>query len=88
VCGVILDPSCSGSGTIVSRMDHLLPQGPAATGTADDASRAAAAADNGEQRRVEQLAKFQVFNSRMHNACMSSNGLRPTTSQVHQWGST
>jgi putative methyltransferase len=52
VKGVILDPSCSGSGTTVSRMDHLLPSstaGPSSSGL-----------DEQEQQRVEQLAKFQV----------------------------
>lgn len=29
VSGVLLDPSCSGSGTLVSRQDHLLPSGAA-----------------------------------------------------------
>jgi 16S rRNA C967 or C1407 C5-methylase (RsmB/RsmF family) len=59
VRGVILDPSCSGSGTVVSRMDHLLPQAeqqPQEEGTAEPGSSAEAA----EQQRVEQLAKFQV----------------------------
>jgi putative methyltransferase len=60
VKGVILDPSCSGSGTTVSRMDHLLP------GSSNSNSGAAAAGDGSteldeqEQQRVEQLAKFQV----------------------------
>lgn len=49
VKGVILDPSCSGSGTVVSRMDHLLP------GTTSGST-----VDEQEQQRVEQLAKFQV----------------------------
>lgn len=52
VKGVILDPSCSGSGTTVSRMDHLLPGSSA--GPADGQL------DEQEQQRVEQLAKFQV----------------------------
>lgn len=49
VKGVILDPSCSGSGTVVSRMDHLLP-----------GSTSGSTVDEQEQQRVEQLAKFQV----------------------------
>lgn len=52
VKGVILDPSCSGSGTTVSRMDHLLPGSAAAA--------ADGLMDEQEQQRVEQLAKFQV----------------------------
>ncbi|KAF8073135.1 NSUN5 [Scenedesmus sp. PABB004] len=53
VRGVVLDPSCSGSGTVVSRMDHLLPP---PSGGADEASGEAGGA---EAQRVEQLAKFQ-----------------------------
>jgi hypothetical protein len=51
VKGVILDPSCSGSGTVFTRMDHLLPSFLEAReehGGADEAAR------------VEQLARFQV----------------------------
>lgn len=68
VRGVILDPSCSGSGTVVSRMDHLLPAG-AAQQAADPAqhdleARGSSAAGDGSaaaaERRVEQLAKFQA----------------------------
>lgn len=57
--GVILDPSCSGSGTVVSRMDHLLPAargGAAAAGDPAPGSRLEGAA----AERVEQLAQFQV----------------------------
>ncbi|WIA29585.1 hypothetical protein OEZ86_012077 [Tetradesmus obliquus] len=59
VRGVILDPSCSGSGTVVSRMDHLLPQ--AEQGQQDNAEGpgGSSAAEAAEQQRVEQLAKFQ-----------------------------
>jgi putative methyltransferase len=53
VKGVILDPSCSGSGTTVSRMDHLLPGSSSTAGAASEL-------DEQEQQRVEQLAKFQV----------------------------
>jgi hypothetical protein len=41
VQGVVLDPSCSGSGTVVSRMDHLLPK-PATTTTTTAAEATAA----------------------------------------------
>lgn len=57
VQGSILDPSCSGSGTAVSRMDHLLP---AATSRAADEAGDAATLSQQEQQRLEQLAKFQV----------------------------
>ncbi|KAI8463734.1 MAG: S-adenosyl-L-methionine-dependent methyltransferase [Monoraphidium minutum] len=50
VRGIILDPSCSGSGTAVSRMDHLLPKGGGAGGGAEAEE---------EARRIEQLARFQ-----------------------------
>jgi len=57
VQGIILDPSCSGSGTVVSRMDHLLPK-------ADAAAAGAAGEDDEEEKseaqRVEHLARFQV----------------------------
>lgn len=47
VKGVILDPSCSGSGTRHSRMDHLLPsQG--------------LASEEEEAGRLASLAAFQV----------------------------
>lgn len=55
VKGVILDPSCSGSGTTVSRMDHLLPGSSSAAAGAGSSEL-----DEQEQQRVEQLAKFQV----------------------------
>ena len=47
VRGVILDPSCSGSGTGLSRMDHLLPS----QGLVTQAEEAA---------RLQPLAAFQV----------------------------
>ena len=47
VRGVILDPSCSGSGTAHSRMDHLLPS----QGKAPAEQQAA---------RLQSLAAFQV----------------------------
>lgn len=47
VRGVILDPSCSGSGTCHSRMDHLLP------------SKGQAAAEQ-EAARLQSLAAFQT----------------------------
>ena len=47
VRGVILDPSCSGSGTGHSRMDHLLPS----QGRLAEADEAA---------RLQSLAAFQV----------------------------
>ncbi len=47
VRGVILDPSCSGSGTTHSRMDHLLP------------SKGQADADE-EAARLHSLAAFQA----------------------------
>lgn len=48
VRGVILDPSCSGSGTAHSRMDHLLPS----QGKAPAEQQAA---------RLHSLAAFQVL---------------------------
>lgn len=48
VRGVILDPSCSGSGTRHSRMDHLLP------------SQGVASEDE-EASRLSSLAAFQVL---------------------------
>jgi putative methyltransferase len=51
VAAVLLDPSCSGSGTFVSRMDHLLPLA-AAGGDA-------AGAGSAGRERVESLARFQ-----------------------------
>lgn len=50
VQGVILDPSCSGSGTCYSRMDHLLPS----QAQADDCEQSA---------RLRALAGFQVCTS-------------------------
>lgn len=47
VCGVILDPSCSGSGTAHSRMDHLLP------------SQGAVHPDQ-QLARLQSLAAFQI----------------------------
>ncbi|KAG6557022.1 hypothetical protein Mapa_001439 [Marchantia paleacea] len=48
VQGILLDPSCSGSGTVVQRLDHLLPSSTAGTEK-----------DDAEIHRVEQLAQFQ-----------------------------
>ncbi|KAL3682791.1 hypothetical protein R1sor_000813 [Riccia sorocarpa] len=48
VRGILLDPSCSGSGTRVQRLDHLLPSNTAGTQK-----------DDAEKQRVEQLAQFQ-----------------------------
>ena len=48
VRGVILDPSCSGSGTAHSRMDHLLP------------SQGAVHPDQ-QVARLQSLAAFQVL---------------------------
>ncbi|KAL2611496.1 hypothetical protein R1flu_023188 [Riccia fluitans] len=48
VRGILLDPSCSGSGTKVQRLDHLLPSN--TTGSQKD---------DAEKQRVEQLAQFQ-----------------------------
>ena len=48
VRGVILDPSCSGSGTSHSRMDHLLPSN--GQGDFDQ-----------ETARLQALAAFQVL---------------------------
>jgi len=48
VRGVILDPSCSGSGTCHSRMDDLLP------------SKSQAGAEQ-EAARLQSLAAFQVL---------------------------
>jgi putative methyltransferase len=57
VRAIILDPSCSGSGTGVSRMDHLLPQPQGAVDEADEGGAGGEAA--AEARRVEALARFQ-----------------------------
>lgn len=54
VRGVILDPSCSGSGTTHSRMDHLLP------------SKGHVDAEQ-EATRLQSLAAFQVLP--MHILC-------------------
>lgn len=64
--GVILDPSCSGSGTVVTRMDHLLPQAAAGQVAEEDMNQqggdaaGAGSSMSAERQRVEQLAKFQV----------------------------
>ena len=50
VDAVLLDPSCSGSGTSVSRMDYLLPS----------AQEAADRGVNYTDDRVEQLSRFQL----------------------------
>lgn len=66
VRGVILDPSCSGSGTVVTRMDHLLPQAAAEQVADEEANQqggdaaGAGSSMSAKQQRVEQLAKFQV----------------------------
>lgn len=53
-----MDPSCSGSGTVVSRMDHLLPQpSPQAAGGEGGGEEGGNEDGSG---RVEQLARFQV----------------------------
>ncbi len=69
VKGVVLDPSCSGSGTVVSRMDHLLPTaatlGMEAGGGAGGGSR-----EDDEPKRVEQLAKFQVGSADAADGCL------------------
>ena len=48
--GVLLDPSCSGSGTVHSRMDWLLPS--AWQGAAADAGAQAAATQVGPAHRI------------------------------------
>mmetsp|Transcript_2592 Transcript_2592/g.9469 ORF Transcript_2592/g.9469 Transcript_2592/m.9469 type:complete len:530 (+) Transcript_2592:303-1892(+) len=50
VKAVLLDPSCSGSGTVRTRGDHLLPSSAAADANTNDESSSA---------RVEALARFQ-----------------------------
>lgn len=57
VQGVILDPSCSGSGTVISRMDHLLPRPMAPTSLQHN--KTTNAREDPDMQRVEQLAKFQ-----------------------------
>ncbi|XP_022729972.1 probable 28S rRNA (cytosine-C(5))-methyltransferase isoform X2 [Durio zibethinus] len=48
VCAILLDPSCSGSGTVAERLDHLLPS--YATGQAVNID---------ERERLNKLASFQ-----------------------------
>lgn len=47
VCAILLDPSCSGSGTVVDRLDHLLP------------SYSAGDPDPSDMNRLRKLAAFQ-----------------------------
>eukprot|EP00898_Chlorokybus_atmophyticus_P000386 jgi/Chlat1/1348/Chrsp119S01770 len=52
VQAILLDPSCSGSGTVARRLDRLLPSSqPTATADTERDAR--------DAKRVEQLAKFQ-----------------------------
>eukprot|EP00897_Mesotaenium_endlicherianum_P009684 jgi/Mesen1/8744/ME000052S08166 len=63
VKAVLLDPSCSGSGTAAQRLDHLMPS--VAAAAAASSSSSSARGDEGQQQqeqeeeRVEQLARFQ-----------------------------
>lgn len=71
--GALVDPSCSGSGTVRSRMDHLLPsflqQGAPGTlqptpqvasdGTAGDAAVSQDSRSGSRADRIEKLASFQ-----------------------------
>ena len=86
VRGVILDPSCSGSGTRHSRMDHLLPSKGLAS-EADEASRLAS------------LAAFQVgccalltLDDTVTSGCvleqtMTDEATPPPLIWPHQWWS-
>ncbi|EOY29989.1 S-adenosyl-L-methionine-dependent methyltransferases superfamily protein [Theobroma cacao] len=48
VCAILLDPSCSGSGTVAERLDHLLPS-----------YAAGQVANTDEEERLNKLASFQ-----------------------------
>ncbi|KAG1662267.1 hypothetical protein FOA52_002156 [Chlamydomonas sp. UWO 241] len=71
VTGVILDPSCSGSGTVFTRMDHLLP------------SFVSGEMDAEEEKRVEQLARFQESALRHALSFPSVQRLVYSTCSVH-----
>eukprot|EP00798_Chlamydomonas_sp_ICE-L_P032148 gene32148-16678_t len=55
VCGVILDPSCSGSGTVYTRMDHLIK--PALESKNEKVDEE----DEADSERVLKLAQFQIL---------------------------
>uniref|UniRef100_A0A7S1X3C8 SAM-dependent MTase RsmB/NOP-type domain-containing protein n=1 Tax=Tetraselmis chuii TaxID=63592 RepID=A0A7S1X3C8_9CHLO len=57
VRGVILDPSCSGSGLVLSRGDHLLPS--AGGGGDEEESEEGGAGSSAANDRVRALAEFQ-----------------------------
>lgn len=56
VRAVIVDPSCSGSGTRASRMDHLMPS---SCGRGEPASSSWTACPDRELPRVRKLSEFQ-----------------------------
>ncbi|MEW5317568.1 MAG: hypothetical protein WDW38_008854 [Sanguina aurantia] len=96
VCGVLLDPSCSGSGTASSRTDKLLEMATKGlhlgTSKAAAAGAAAAADDEGEEgdseggdaARVAQLAKFQVMALRKALTFPALQRLVYSTCSIHQ----
>mmetsp|Transcript_40301 Transcript_40301/g.89498 ORF Transcript_40301/g.89498 Transcript_40301/m.89498 type:complete len:538 (+) Transcript_40301:127-1740(+) len=72
VRGVILDPSCSGSGTVFTRMDHLLPshhvagqkqpgqqQQQVEQSAEEEEGGEEGGGQQGDAERIEQLARFQ-----------------------------
>ncbi|KAK9808127.1 hypothetical protein WJX73_009331 [Symbiochloris irregularis] len=59
VQAALVDPSCSGSGTAHSRLDHLLPSAAAAARESSTTSDAAPDADRAVSKRVQRLAAFQ-----------------------------
>lgn len=72
---VLLDPSCSGSGTTFSRMDHLLPS------AAEKAFGAAAVAHT--DARVEALAAFQATALRKALAFPAARRVAYSTCSLH-----
>ncbi|GAX77818.1 hypothetical protein CEUSTIGMA_g5261.t1 [Chlamydomonas eustigma] len=86
VQGIILDPSCSGSGTIYSRMDHLLP-----SSAAGPRFRGGNSFDNDEGQmgqeeteRLERLASFQEAALRHALHFPAVKRLVYSTCSVHQ----
>lgn len=72
VKAILLDPSCSGSGTSFRRLDHLLPS---STSGKDGHS---------EQQRVEQLARFQEATLRHALSFPNVEKVAYSTCSIHQ----
>jgi len=65
VRGVILDPSCSGSGTVFNRMDHFLPSVQRRQQQHDEIAEGAGGSgvpedEHTDAGRIRHLANFQV----------------------------